>query len=99
MRKVRREIREEYLYIHDVPCVLHMLNLVSGDFLKSEATAQLEVGLGRVSSLFRCSHVRRDVLKKWTTSPHVIELLIVAAINVVRDGFLIDNPHQLPLES
>lgn len=90
MRKVRREIREEYLYIHDVlQCVLHMLNLVIGDCLKGEATAQLEVGLGRVSSLFRCSRVWRDVLKKWATSPHVMELLIVAAINVVRDGFLI----------
>ena len=62
MRKVRREIREEYLYIHDVlQCVLQMLNLVIGDCLKGEATAQLEVGLGRVSSLFRCSRVEGRV--------------------------------------
>ena len=75
MRKVRREIKEEYHWINDVPCVLHMLNLVSGDCLKGEATAKLVVDLGRVSSLFRRSSVWRDVLKKWAanraTSPTI----------------------------
>lgn len=65
MVSAKKKMIDKIPALISVPCMLHLLNLVTKDILGDESIKEIVALASRISAHFRRAHVWGDHLRKW----------------------------------